>query len=249
MTESLKSRKQEFARDAIFEAAMDLFVSKGYQETNVEDVAMAAGVSRRSFFRYFTTKDHLLGHNIVRYGDILVSAVGACPAESSANEVVHDAVLAGMQFSTSHPRTRQIIAITARNLSARRAHKSRIVDVEIRLAEAFAARTRNETKDDTRPRLLATLTLMVGDLALTGWFKGEFDDFSEASDHVFALLSRVLCEPKELGTSGAPPMRKSKPATTKRIRFPGARQARCNASAKIVEITWSNSGRLKRNRW
>src|SRR5271165_6270944 len=64
MTESLKSRKQEFARDAIFEAAMDLFVGKGFQETNVEDVATAAGVSRRSFFRYFTTKDHLLGHNI-----------------------------------------------------------------------------------------------------------------------------------------------------------------------------------------
>jgi len=221
MTTSLKSRKQEFARDAIFEAAIDLFVRKGFQETNVEDVATAAGVSRRSFFRYFTTKDHLLGHNIVRHGDILVSAVAACPAESTAKEVVRDAILAGLAFSTSHPRTRQIIAITARNLSARRAHRSRMVDVEIRLAEAFAARTRNETKDDTWPRLLANLTLMTGDLALAGWFKGEFDDFSEGTDHVFALLSKVLCEPKELGTSGAPQTRKSKPPSTKKGKIPG----------------------------
>jgi AcrR family transcriptional regulator len=210
MTETLKSRKQEFARDAIFEAAMDLFVRKGFQETSVEDVSIGAGVSLRSFFRYFTTKDHLLGHNIVRHGNILVSAVAACPAESSAKEVVRDTVLAGLRFSTSHPRTRQIIAITALNLSARRAHKSRIVDVEIRLAEAFAARTRSETKDDIRPRLLANLTLMVGDLALAAWFKGEIEDCSQASDYVFALLSRVLCEPNELRISPAPKIRKAK---------------------------------------
>jgi len=104
-------------------------------------------VSRRSFFRYFTTKDHVLAHSIIKYGDVLVSAVGASPAESSASEVVHDAVLAGIRFATSEPRTRQIIEITSQNLSARQAHRSRMVEVEIRLCTAFAARTRNETKD------------------------------------------------------------------------------------------------------
>jgi AcrR family transcriptional regulator len=218
MTQSLKSRKQEFARDAIFEAAIDLFVRKGFLETTVDDVAAAAGVSRRSFFRYFTTKDHLLGHNIVRHGDVLVSAVAACPAESSAKEVVHDAVLAGVQFATTHPRTRQIIAITARNLSARRAHRSRYVDVEIRLSEAFAARTRNETKDDVRPRMLAVLTLMVVDLALMAWFKGEFEDCSTASEYVFEQLSRVLCEPIELHATAMTQTRRSKPSSAKNPR-------------------------------
>jgi AcrR family transcriptional regulator len=204
MTKSLKSRKQEFARDSIYDAAIDLFVHKGFQETTVEDVAQAAGVSRRSFFRYFTTKDHLLGHNMVRLGEVLVSAVAASPAESSPIQVVRDAVSAGLRFGTSHPRTRQVIEITARNPSARRAHRSRRVDIEDRLSEAFAARTRNETKDHVRPKMLAILTLTVVDLATVSWFKGESEDYSKAADDVFALLFQVLGEPTYTHTSQLP---------------------------------------------
>ncbi len=224
MAKSLKSRKQEFVRDSIYDAAIDLFVRQGFQETSVEDVAKAAGVSRRSFFRYFTTKDHLLAYSIMKYGDVLVSAVAASPAESSAIEVVHDTVLAGIQFSVAQPRTRQIMGITSRNLHARQALRSRMVEVEIRLSEAFAARTRNETKNDFRPRMLAVLTLTVVDLSLFSWFKGDFEDCSTASKFVFEQLSRVLCEPNELRTSVAPQIRKLRPATTKGRKTPG-RQA------------------------
>jgi AcrR family transcriptional regulator len=215
MAKSLTSRKQEFVRDGIFEAAIDLFVRQGFQETIVDDVAQAAGVSRRSFFRYFTTKDHLLGHNMVRLGDVLASAVAASAAESSANQVVHDAVMAGLQFATSHPRTRQIIEITARNLSARQAHSSRKVEIEIQLSEAFAARTRHETKNDLRPRALAILTFTVVDLSLMAWFRGDFEDWSKAADHVFALLSHVLNEPIEARASELAPIQKLKSSGAK----------------------------------
>jgi len=223
MAKSLKSRKQEFVQDSIYIAAIDLFVRKGFQETSVDDVAQAAGVSRRSFFRYFRTKDHLLGHTIIRYGDVLVFAVAASPAESSANEVVHDTVLAGLQFCGSQPRTREIMGITARNLSARQALRSRMVEVEIRLSEAYAARTRNETKDDVRPRLLALLTLMVVDLTLMSWFKGEFEDSSAASKYVFEQLSRVLFAPKEIDAPAATQKRKLKSAGAKRPKIVRAR--------------------------
>jgi hypothetical protein len=63
------------------------------------------------------------------------------------------------------------------------------------LAEAFAARTRHETKNDLRPRMLAILTLTVVDLSLVAWFRGDFDDCSKASDHVFAMFTHVLNEP------------------------------------------------------
>jgi AcrR family transcriptional regulator len=215
MAKSLKSRKQEFVRDSIYDAAIELFDRKGFQETGVEDVAKAAGVSRRSFFRYFTTKDHLLAYSIMKYGDVLVSAVAASPAESSALEVVHDTVLAGTQFSAAQPRTQQIMRITSRNLSARQALRSRMVEVEIRLSEAFASRTRNETKDDFRPKMLAVLTLTVVDLSLFCWFKGDFEDCSTASKFVFGQLSRVLCEPNEITGPATSQIRKSKPAVAK----------------------------------
>lgn len=223
MAKSLTSRKQEFVRDGIFEAAIDLFVRKGFQETSVDDVAQAAGVSRRSFFRYFTTKDHLLGHGMVKLGEVLATAVAESPAESSANQVVHDAVTAGLQFTTSNPWTREIIEITARNLSARRAHGSRKVEVEICVSEAFAARTRHETRNDLRPRSLAILTLAVIDLSLTAWFRGDFEECTKAADHVFALFADVLNEPIEAHAAGAVPLHGKKQAGDKDPRAVPAR--------------------------
>src|SRR5437899_1533793 len=50
---TLQARKQRLVRDAIWDAAIDLFAQEGFDETTVDDIARAAGVSRRSFFRYF----------------------------------------------------------------------------------------------------------------------------------------------------------------------------------------------------
>lgn len=42
------------------EVAQELFLRKGFAETSVDDIATAAGVSRRTFFRYFSTKADVL---------------------------------------------------------------------------------------------------------------------------------------------------------------------------------------------
>lgn len=46
---SLRSRKQQFMRYTIFDAAIETFAAKGFDEATVEDAARAAGVSRASF--------------------------------------------------------------------------------------------------------------------------------------------------------------------------------------------------------
>ena len=53
---SLQERKQEFARNAIWDSAIDLFFEKGFDETTVDEIAARAGTSRRSFFRHFESK-------------------------------------------------------------------------------------------------------------------------------------------------------------------------------------------------
>jgi AcrR family transcriptional regulator len=44
-------------RQALTSAAVELFLAKGYEETTVDEIAEAAGVARRTFFRYFRTKE------------------------------------------------------------------------------------------------------------------------------------------------------------------------------------------------
>lgn len=57
---SLLERRAARTRADIFEAAIDLFLEQGYDDTPMTAVAEAAGVSRRTLYRYFATKDDIV---------------------------------------------------------------------------------------------------------------------------------------------------------------------------------------------
>ncbi len=67
-------------------AALDLFVRQGFEETTVEQIAAAAGVSHMTFFRYFPTKESVAVED--PYDPLLAEAVAAQPASLSAFERV-----------------------------------------------------------------------------------------------------------------------------------------------------------------
>ncbi len=52
----LRARREAQTRREIYATAMQLFAAKGYESTTVSDIATAAGVSRRTIYRYFGTK-------------------------------------------------------------------------------------------------------------------------------------------------------------------------------------------------
>ncbi|WP_037861760.1 TetR/AcrR family transcriptional regulator [Streptomyces sp. NRRL S-340] len=58
----LRARKKARTRDAIAEAAVSLFLARGFDQVSVSDVAAAAEVSKPTLFRYFPTKEDLVLH-------------------------------------------------------------------------------------------------------------------------------------------------------------------------------------------
>lgn len=47
-------------RDALIAAAIQLFLERGYEQTTIDDIVALAGVGRRSFFRYFPSKEDVV---------------------------------------------------------------------------------------------------------------------------------------------------------------------------------------------
>lgn len=72
------------ARARLQEAALTLYGERGYEETTVAEIAERAGLTKRTFFRYFTDKREVLFWGSELLEQQMVAAVEAAPASASA---------------------------------------------------------------------------------------------------------------------------------------------------------------------
>lgn len=188
----LVHRKQDFVRGAIWDAAVDLFVAKGFDQTTVDDIARAAGVSKRSFFRYFSSKNDLMGQGMVTYGMHITDAIAACPPSRAVLEIVRHTVRQVAVTAAAYPRVRKIAHVAATSVAAREAQLSRLADLEDRVADAYRVRVHAAANDELTPRLLAELTLSILDVTFREWLAHDKQDILTTTDNVFGVLMQVV---------------------------------------------------------
>ncbi|OYW45470.1 MAG: TetR family transcriptional regulator [Sphingomonadales bacterium 32-68-7] len=93
-SEGLRERKRRETRQRITDAGNCLFIAKGYDATTLDEIAREAGISRRTFFYYFKSKDDILLSLQNGIGDLLVAALRDQPAEKAPLSAIRDAMLA-----------------------------------------------------------------------------------------------------------------------------------------------------------
>lgn len=191
----IREQKQEVVREALFGAAVELFATKGFEETTVDEVAQAAGLSRSTFFRLFDSKDDLLTYPMVNYAAVLMGAIRACPPGSSEFDVLENTVLAGIAFTLhTEVRTKQVIDIAGRSTTARQAYLSRTMDLEARLLEAYGERFLHPASG-MRPRLLASLTLTILNTSFWAWS-------CDAESNLQDVAIKVINELRSISSDG-----------------------------------------------
>ena len=72
-------------------AALELYGERGFDETTVADIAERAGVTERTFFRYFADKREVLFDGANQLQDFVVDAIASAPAGAAPIDVVADA--------------------------------------------------------------------------------------------------------------------------------------------------------------
>lgn len=76
---SLREIKADAVAASIAATALALFDEKGFNGVTVDEIAAASGISRRSFFRYFETKEDVVVSGHAAFGDRIVETVKARP--------------------------------------------------------------------------------------------------------------------------------------------------------------------------
>ena len=85
-------RWQPDAQGRLVKAAMELYAKKGFDETTVAEIAARAGLTERTFFRYFADKREVLFGGSEDLTAVLVADVGGAPPGASPLDVVAGAL-------------------------------------------------------------------------------------------------------------------------------------------------------------
>src|SRR5262249_43255189 len=88
------ARWEPDARGRLENAAMELFEERGYARTTVQDAAGGAGLTERTFLRYFADKREVLCSGAKELGRTIVGLVAAAPARAAPLDVVAGALAA-----------------------------------------------------------------------------------------------------------------------------------------------------------
>lgn len=86
------TRWEPDARGRLVKAAMELFQERGYDRTTVEDIAARAGLTERTFFRYFADKHEVLFSGSKELEKLIVDRIEAAPEDESPFEAVASAL-------------------------------------------------------------------------------------------------------------------------------------------------------------
>jgi len=161
------SRWSPDARGRLEQAAFELFLDRGYDETTVADIAARAGLTERTFFRYYADKREVLFGGSALLRDTLVRALDGLPADIPTIEAVRIAVEAAsslMHGRRAQARERQRIVAAHADLQERGLIK------RATLTAALAAALQQRGVPEGEANLAADLGMAVFHIGFDRWF-------------------------------------------------------------------------------
>lgn len=90
--ETLWTRSRQAVYAEITSVAMNLFLDQGFEQTTIDQIAATAAISRRSFFRYFGTKEDIVLGDLASQGILLRDTLEAIPLSVPPWEALREAL-------------------------------------------------------------------------------------------------------------------------------------------------------------
>ena len=171
---------------------MRLFLERGFDATTLDDIAASAGVSRRTLFHYFASKEEIVLSTKADFPDQVVAAINRRPADEPLLEMIENAftdMSAGHQSAQGLALARLIRDTPS--LSA--GDNAKYERVERALSAALAAR-KGLPETDVDCRVAAATAVALMKLTLSAWLEGDGDGPEVFGKAAFAALRRITAK-------------------------------------------------------
>jgi mycofactocin system transcriptional regulator len=185
-------RRRATSRAELEHAAFALFAAHGFDATTVDDIAAAAGIGRRTFFRYFPSKNDVPWGAFEDELDRMRVRLKACPPEVPLMDAIR---LALIDFNRVAPdqvplhRRRMELILRVPTLLA---HSTlRFTAWRAVVAEFVAERT-GRRPDDLAPQAIAHAVLGVSVAAYEHWLDDQHADLGTLLDNAMRELAAAF---------------------------------------------------------
>ena len=195
----LRERNRARTRQALRDAARQLVVEQGFDAVTVEQIATAAGVSRRTFFNYFTSKEAVVIDPDPEVINRITGALMARPSTESPLRALRVVLTGWLAGATTEHHAVGALAASHPALLLRHQVVSNLIGEA--LAAWVADRTGLDQETSPYPALFAMAAVSVVRLTAGRW------EPADGTERLVAMVHEIL----DLFESGLDPCRASRP--------------------------------------
>ncbi|WP_157468207.1 TetR family transcriptional regulator [Frankia sp. QA3] len=191
---SLAQRKRQLVSDVLTEAALNLLARKGFDAVTVDEIVAAAGVSKRTFFRYFASKEDVVVHFLTEMGAGMRAELAGRPAPEPPSVALRHTVWVSIDACAGHgDRALRVVQLILGTPALLARFLERQAQWRDELAAEVARRLALDPATDLYPQLAAGIALTAFDTVLQRWSASDgAEDPAALADQAFAVIAPAL---------------------------------------------------------
>lgn len=194
---SMAERKRQLVSNELSDAALLMLAAKGFDAVTIDEIAAAAGVSRRTFFRYFASKEDVVVQFLAGMGADIVAELTARPVSEPPSAALRHAVRVPLAVCVDHSeRSLQVLRLILGTPALLARYLERQAEWRAALAAGLARRVGLDPATHLYPPLAAAMALAALDAVLQRWDASSgVDNPNTLLDDAFTVIAPALDRP------------------------------------------------------
>lgn len=189
-----RERKKLETRQALEEAALELFRTKGYDQTKIEDITETVDVSARTFFRYFDSKEAVIFGDWHSQLHIVADFIRSKPKEEHPLVTMKEFCLLFAQVAETQKERMLLLRDMTETSKTIGSYENEVLfpTIEEVISDALAERMNVDSSKDMQPCIYAGITIVAVKTARQMWLNSKSKKlFRQFVDEAFDIAMNI----------------------------------------------------------